>query len=113
MGNHNPYGYADGDDLHTITLTHDEVLILFEFFERLEERDELRFAHPAEWAALGRFTGQLESIPWELFDSKYEALLAAARTRRAQGFEGNVPGLGHVAVREDGSVVETPDPDAV
>jgi len=112
MGKHNSNGFPDGDDAHSITLTHDEVLILFEFFERLHEKDELRFAHPAECLALGRFTGQLESIPWELFDSKYEALLAAARTRRSEGFEGHISGLGHVAVREDGSVVETPAPDA-
>ena len=53
MGKHNPHGYADGDDPHTITLTHDEVLILFEFFERLEERNELRFAHPQSGPRLG------------------------------------------------------------
>jgi hypothetical protein len=111
MGKFNPFGYADGDDPHTLTLTHDEVLILFEFFERLEERDELRFAHPAELVALGHLTGQLESIPWEVFDKDYDKLVAAARRRRAQGFEGHVCGLGYVGVDDDGMIVSLPDPD--
>ena len=106
------HSYPSGDDTHTLTLTDDEVLILFEFFERLEERDALKFAHPAEWAALGRLTGEFESTLWQLFSSDWEKLLAEARTRRAAGFEGRVPGLGHVRVEPDGRVVETPDPDA-
>lgn len=110
MGKHNPHGYSDGDDPHTVTLTHDEVLILFEMFQRMEENKELRFAHPAEWAALGRLTGQLEAIPRELFDENYVRLLAEARRRRAQGFEGHVPGLGHVAVKDDGVVVSISPP---
>jgi len=111
VGKYNPFGYADGDDPHTITLTHDEVLVLSEFFIRLEERDELRYGHPAEWIALGHLTAQLEAIPWEPFDKDYDRLLAEARRRRALEFEGHVPGLGHVAVKEDGSVVAVEDPD--
>ncbi len=107
------HSYPSGDDPHTLTLTDDEVLILFEFFERLEERDELKFAHPAEWIALGRLTGQLESILWQLFASDWDKLLADARARRAEGFEGRISGLGHVRVEADGQVVETPDPDAI
>lgn len=99
--------YPSGDDPHTLTLTDDEMLILFEFFERLEEQEALRFAHPAEWLALGRFTAQLESTLWQLFSHDWERLLAEARTRRAQGFEGRVPGLGHVRVEPDGQLVET------
>jgi hypothetical protein len=102
-----------GDDPHTLTLTDDEVLVLFEMFERLEENNELKFAHPAEWAALGRLTGQFEATLWQLFGPvDWETLLFEARTRRAQGFEGRVPGLGHVRVEPDGQVVPTPDPDA-
>ena len=108
----NGHSFPSGDDPHTLTLTDDEVLILFEFFERLEEQDALKFAHPAEWAALGRLTGQFESILWQPFSPDWENHLAEARTRRAEGFEGRVPGLGHVRVEADGRVVETPDPDA-
>lgn len=108
----NGHTYPSGDDPHTLILSDDEILILFEFFERLEEREELRFAHPAEWAALGRLTGQFESTLWQVFSADWEKLLSDARTRRAAGFEGRVPGLGHVRVEADGTVVETPDPDA-
>ena len=111
MSGRNPHGYAERDDPHTITLTHDEVLILFEYFERLEEEGALRFRHPAEWTALGRFTAQLESIPWEVFDPAYDRLLAEARGRYAAGFEGHVPGVGYVAVDQTGRMraVEPPD----
>ena len=104
------YSYPSGDDVHTLTLTDDEVLILFELFERLEERDQLRFDHPAEWLALGRFTGQLESTLWQLFSHDWDRLLAEARTRRSQEFEGRVSGLGYVRVEPDGRVVEVPEP---
>jgi hypothetical protein len=110
MGKHNSHGLDDGDDPHTITLTHDEVLILVEMFERFWEQKLLKFAHPAEQIALGSLHGQLEKIPWELFDKDYTRLLAEARHRRAVGFEGDVTGLGHVAVKEDGSVVKTQPP---
>ncbi|MHB1104352.1 MAG: hypothetical protein ACYC0C_16570 [Devosia sp.] len=97
--------YSTGDDPHTITPTHDEVLILFEFFERLEERNGLSFEHPAESIALGHLTAQLEAIPWEVFDKDYPKLLVGARWRRSQGFEGEVKGLGYVKVTDDGQVV--------
>jgi hypothetical protein len=104
--------YPSGDDHHTLTLTDDEMLILFEFFERLEETNELKFAHPAEWAALGHLTAQLESTLWQVFSHDWEKLLSEARTRRGRGFEGRINGLGHVRVEDDGRVVATPDPDA-
>ncbi len=106
----NGHSFPSGDDSHTLTLTDDEMLILFELFERLEERDELKFAHPAEWLALGRFTAQLESTLWQLFSHDWERLLAEARTRRSQSFEGRVTGLGYVKVEADGRVVEVPEP---
>ncbi len=109
-----PEHFSIGEDQHRLTLTYDEVLVLFEFFERLEETDAISFAHPAEWTALGHIMHQLTSIPWEVFDPRYRELLAGARTRLSQGFEGNVPGLGYVAVRPDGRVesIQNPDVDA-
>ena len=107
----NGHTYPSGDDPHTFTLTDDEVLILFEMFERLEEERGIRFAHPAEWAALGHFTAQLESTLWQVF-SDYETYLREARARRARDFEGHVDGLGYVKALDDGTFVETADPDA-
>lgn len=106
------HSHPSGDDPHSLTLTDDEVLILFEMFERLEEENAIAFVHPAEWAALGRFTAQLESTVWQVFNPDYQKLLAQARARRAAGFEGRIHGLGHVRVEPDGSLTPTPDPDA-
>jgi hypothetical protein len=108
----NERGFADRDDPHTLTLTHDEVLILQDFLEWLEETDGLKYRHPAEWTALGRIMGQLLPPLWEVFDPRYNALLAEAKSRYSQTFEGNVPGIGYVKVEEDGSVVQMDDPDA-
>lgn len=108
----NGRSYPSGDDPHTLTLSDDEVLILFELFERLEAQDGLRFAHPGEWLALGRFTAQLESTLWQLFSKDWDRLLAEARARRSREFEGCVPGLGYVRVEEDGRVVSVPEPPA-
>lgn len=106
--------YPSGEDEHTLTLTDDEMLILFELFERLEENHAITFAHPAEWAALGRLTGQFESKLWQLFgkDPSWEQLLFEARTRRGKGIEAHIDGLGYVRVKDDGRVVEIEDPDA-
>lgn len=106
--------YPSGEDEHTLTLTDDEMLILFELFERLEENHAIAFAHPAEWAALGRLTGQFESKLWQLFgkDPSWEQLLFEARTRRGKGIEAHIDGLGYVRVEDDGRVVEIEDPDA-
>lgn len=105
--------YPSGEDEHTLTLTDDEMLILFEMFERLEENREIKFAHPAEWAALGHLTAQLESTLWQLFarDPSWEQMLFDARTRRGKGIEAHIDGLGYVRVEEDGRVVEIEDPD--
>ncbi len=87
-----------GNDPETIDLTHDEVLVLFELFERLEEEDNIKFAHPAEWIALGRLTAQFVYKTWEPFGADYYKLLGEARARRSQEFEGHVTGLGYVRV---------------
>lgn len=108
----NGHTYPSGEDQHALTLTDDEMLILFEFFERLEENGELKFAHPAEWAALGRLTGQFESTLWQLFSGDWEQLLFDARTRRAKGIEAHINGLGYVRVEDDGRVVPIEDPEA-
>lgn len=43
IGGHN---YPNGSDEHTLTLTDDAILVLFELFERLEETDAIAFHHP-------------------------------------------------------------------
>ena len=100
-----------GSDPETFTLTHDEVLVLFELFERLEEQDAIRFEHPAEWTALGALTAKLVHAAWEPFSPDYRRLLAEAQKRLGAGFEGHVTGLGNVRVQEDGTFTSVPKPD--
>ena len=96
--------FAQGNDPHQLTLSHDAVLVLFELFERFEEENSLRFKHPGELTALGIFTSQLLPPLWEVFDAHYEELVERARARLSRGFDGYVEGLGFVKVEEDGSL---------
>jgi hypothetical protein len=96
--------FAQGDDPHQLTLSHDAVLVLFELFERLEEENSLRFRHPGEMSALGTLTSQLLPPLWEVFDARYGELVDQARGRLSHGFDGYVEGLGFVKVEEDGSL---------
>ena len=78
--------------MHVLKLTDDEALVLFEYFARFVETDELRLEHPAEFIALGRLAGQLDqAMVGTAFSPKYAELLAGARSRMATGYEGGVP----------------------
>jgi hypothetical protein len=74
-------------------LTEDEALVLFEYFERFDETEDLSFLHPAEYLALQRIAGQVCKATSGMFKQNYGELVAAARGRIAAGFEGRVPGL--------------------
>ncbi len=78
---------------YTLKISEDEALVLFEYFERFDETDELLFRHPAEYIALQRLAGQIDKTTSAMFKPHYEQLLAAARQRIAAGFEGQVPCL--------------------
>ena len=74
------------------TLTHDQALVLFEFFARFEENESLSFAHPAEYLALQAFSAQLDKALVEPFQADYASRLLNARAAVAAGFQGNYPG---------------------
>ena len=78
---------------YTLNITKDEALVLFEFFNRFDEPDRLEFTHPAEYLALVKVAGQIDKITSAMFDSSYDTLLGNARSRIADGFEGDVPGM--------------------
>ncbi len=78
---------------YTFNITEDEALVLFEFFHRFGETDKLEFAHPAEYIALMKLSGQIDKTTPAIFDPNYESLLGDARSRMAAGFEGDVPGM--------------------
>lgn len=78
----------------TITLSHDEALVLFEFFSRFcEEDDDFTLRHTAEYLAFMRVAAQLDKAIVEPFRPEYAELLQAARDRIAVGYEGPAPGV--------------------
>jgi hypothetical protein len=77
----------------TITLSHDEALVLFEFFARFDESDDFTLRNTAEYLAFSRISAQLDKALVEPFKPDYNALLSAARDRLAEGFEGRAPGV--------------------
>lgn len=88
----------------TLTLSYDELLVVSDWACRVEDRDELRFDHPAEWIAWGKLSGQLEKGPDEVFSPDYAEIVTAARKRLSRGFEGHVKGVGWVRVEDDGAL---------
>ncbi|MCR9244739.1 MAG: hypothetical protein NXI31_06890 [bacterium] len=66
---------------HSITVTNDEALVLFEFFARFSDSDELAIQHPAEEIALLRISAQLDKSTADMFEKDHAARLRAARER--------------------------------
>jgi hypothetical protein len=78
----------------TITLSHDEALVLFDFFARFCDGDEgFTMRHTAEYLAFMRISAQLDKALVELFQPQYIELLQTARERIAYGFEERAPGV--------------------
>lgn len=77
----------------TLHLSRDEALVLFEFFARFDEDDLFRLRNNAEFIAFMRVAGQLEKALGEPFQSNYDELLASARARLAEGYQGLAPGV--------------------
>jgi hypothetical protein len=77
----------------TITLSHDEALVLFEFFGRFDERDDFTMRHTAEYLAFMRLSAQLDKALVEPLQPDYLKSLRAARERLAAGYEGKAPGV--------------------
>jgi hypothetical protein len=80
-------------DSVTITLSHEEALVLFEFFARFDDSDDFTLRNTAEYLAFSRISAQLDKSLVEPFNPDYTALLKAARDRLAEGYEGRAPGV--------------------
>ena len=78
---------------YTLQISEDEAIVLFEFFARFDDTDELVFKHPAEYLALMKLSGQIDKTTSAMLKPEYETLLKEAQDRIADGFEGEVPGL--------------------
>lgn len=78
---------------YTLNITEHEALVLFEFFHRFDETDELDLANPAQYLALMKVAGQIDKTTPAMVDPTYESVLGDARSRIGDGFEGDVPGM--------------------
>jgi hypothetical protein len=77
----------------SITLSHDEALVLFEFCSRFSDTDELTFRHNAEFLAFSILSAQLDKSLSDMFNPNYPELRRAARERLAFGYQGSAPGV--------------------
>jgi hypothetical protein len=74
-----------------LSITEDDAIVLFEFFERFEERERLYFTHPAEYISLMKISAQIDKSTSAMFHPDYGKLLQEARERIAEGFESDFP----------------------
>jgi hypothetical protein len=65
----------------TLSLKHDEALVLFEWLASLEEKELLNMYDEAEQKVLWQIEAQLESILPDILMSDYAARVAAAKGR--------------------------------
>jgi hypothetical protein len=65
----------------TLTLSHDEAIVLFEWLHRFNSQDGYRFEDQAEQRVLWNLAASLESTLVEPMRPEYDEILAAARTR--------------------------------
>ena len=72
---------SEASELVAITMSSDEMLVLFELLSRYAETDELRIRDPAEQRVLWNLQCVLEKSLAEPFDSRYTELLEVARSR--------------------------------
>jgi hypothetical protein len=77
----------------TITVSHDEALVLFEFFSRFEDTDDFRLRNNAEYIAFQKISAQLDKSTSDMFKPSYSELLNAARERVAGDYSGIAPGV--------------------
>lgn len=76
-----------------IKLSEDEVIVLFEFFERFGDKGRLYFVHPAEYIALMKVSAQIDKGTSAMFNKSYAEMLYEARDRIAKGYESDFPEL--------------------
>jgi hypothetical protein len=78
---------------YSLKLSEDDAVVLFEYFSRFDDTDDLSFQHPAEYIALQHLAGQIDTTTAAMFMTNYDEILETARSRVAAGFEGHVPCL--------------------
>lgn len=74
-----------------LEISEDDAIVLFEFFERFNEKDSLYFVHPAEHISLMKISAQIDKSTSAMFNEKYKELLKKSREKIAKGFESDFP----------------------
>ena len=74
-----------------IEISEDDAIVLFEFFERFGDKEDLYFVHPAEYLSLMRISAQIDKSTAGMFKENYREILKHARERIAEGFESDFP----------------------
>ena len=74
-----------------IEISVDEAIVLFEFFEKFDKKEEMYFAHPAEYLALMKISGQINKSTSAMFKENYVEILKKASENIAEGFESDFP----------------------
>ena len=75
----------------SIEISEDEAIVLFEFFERFGDKEELYFVHPAEYISVMKISAQIDKSTSAMFDKNYGEILKESRKRIADGFEKGFP----------------------
>lgn len=78
---------------YKISISEDEAVVLFEFFERFDDTEELFFVHPAEYIALQNIARQICKTTTAMFRYDYAKIIDDARERIAEGYESSFPPL--------------------
>lgn len=76
---------------YQLTITEDQAIVLFEFFERFGDKERLYFVHAAEYIALMKVSAQIDKATSVMFNKNYGELLKEARERIAGDFESDFP----------------------
>ena len=76
---------------YNLTISEDEAVVLFEFFERFGDKERLYFVHPAEYIALMKISAQIDKTTAVMFKKNYGEILFEARERIAEDFESDFP----------------------
>lgn len=74
-----------------IQLSHDEALVLLDFFGRFESGGEFRLGHNAEFLAFANVSAQFDKPLVKPFQKACAHQFKVARQRPAGGYEGKAP----------------------
>lgn len=67
------------EDIITLSLNRKQALVLSEWLQNLDEKENTEYAHPAEERVVWHLQAQLEKLLTEPFAANYKSLLATAR----------------------------------